>query len=128
VSGNRFFHPFVWERPYYFEFRFDASGRLESARQLGDTQPVVAEFSWDGLRLTAVRVYAAGDGERKGGLLHQRTLHYKGEQLISEDYNGGKIRYNWSNTGILLSAECDKDSGLDNRSRTVFFAAERGRR
>jgi tetratricopeptide (TPR) repeat protein len=128
VSGNRFFHPFVWERPYYFEFRFDASGRLESARQLGDTQPVVAEFSWDGLRLTAVRVYAAGDGERKGGLLHQRTLHYKGEQLISEDYSGGKIRYNWSNTGILLSAECDKDSGLDNRSRTVFFAAERGRR
>ena len=38
VAGNRYFHPFVWERPYFFALTHDAQGRLQTARQLADAE------------------------------------------------------------------------------------------
>ena len=133
VAGNRFFHPFVWERPYYFSFQYDARGRVKSARQLTDRAPVLAEFEWNDLRLTNVKVYQLADASAsRGTLIYERTMNYQQDRLAGEEFHfgqkDGKIKYVW-NGAVLVSAECGKDESLDNRSREVFFvtAGPRGR-
>jgi len=132
VAGNRFFHPFVWERPYYFAFEYDERGRVKSARQLAEKEPgarppVLAEFEWNEMRLQAVRVYqlTAADAPR-GPQIYERTMQYQQDRLVGEEFRAGqkdgKIKYVW-NGATLVSAECDKDESLDQRSREVFFAA-----
>jgi hypothetical protein len=128
VAGNRFFHPFVWERPYHFSLEYDASGRVRTARQIPSPDdagrtPVVVEFEWDNLRLTSVKAYATADG-RKSSLLYERTQQYSGDKLMGELIQAGgktsKIKYVYT-AGQLTSAECEKDEALDGRSRDVFF-------
>lgn len=131
MAGNRFFHPFVWERPYYFAFEYDERGRVKSARQLADKEPgarppVLAEFEWNEMRLQAVRVYqlTAVDALR-GPQIYERTMQYQQDRLVGEEFRAGqkdgKIKYVW-NGATLVSAECEKDESLDQRSREVFFA------
>jgi hypothetical protein len=134
VAGNKYFNPFVWERPYYFSFEYDSQGRLRSARQLAERSPVLAEFEWQDLRLASVKVYQLADpSAARGPLVYERTMQYAQDRLISEEFRAGqkdgKIKYVWSNTGTLVSAGCEKDETLDNRSREVFFvtAGTRGR-
>lgn len=132
VAGNRFFHPFVWERPYYFAFRYDERGRVKSARQLPDAEagsrpPVLVEFEWSDLHLDAVRVFQLADASaaERGPMIYERTMQYQNDRLMGEQIRAGqkdaKIKYEWG-AGGLVSAECDKDETLDNRSREVFFA------
>ncbi len=140
VAGNRFFHPFVWERPYYFAFQYDEQGRVKSARELpgkeaGSRAPVLVEFEWNGLNLASVKAYqlATSDAAR-GTLIYERTMQYQQDKLMGELFHfgqkDGKIKYVWSGA-TLVSAECEKDESLDGRSREVFFAggaAAKGRR
>ncbi|MCC6538648.1 MAG: hypothetical protein IT162_13920 [Bryobacterales bacterium] len=131
VAGNRFFHPFVWERPYYFAFEYDERGRVKSARQLADKEPgarppVLAEFKWNEMRLQAVRVYQLTTPDSpRGAQIYERTMQYQQDRLVGEEFRAGqkdgKIKYVW-NGATLVSAECDKDESLDSRSREVFFA------
>ncbi len=137
VAGNRYFHPFVWERPYYFRFEYDAEGRVKSARQLPDKDAaakplVLAEFEWNDRRLASVKVYQlAGAEAARGGLVYERTLQYQQDRLVGEEFHAGqkdgKIKYVW-NGSTLMSANCEKDESLDNRSREVFFATTAGTR
>jgi hypothetical protein len=127
IAGNRFFHPFVWERPYYFMFQYDAQGRVKSAMQITDQAPVRADFEWNDLRLANVKVYQSG-----GQLIYERTMQYVQDRLVGEEFRmgqkDGKIKYVY-NGAVLVSAECEKDESLDNRSREVTFvtAGLRGR-
>jgi hypothetical protein len=127
VAGNRFFHPFVWERPYYFTFQYDAQGRVKTAWQLTEQSPVRAEFEWNDLRLASVKVYQSG-----GQLIYERTMQYVQDRLMGEEFRmgqkDGRIKYVY-NGAVLVSAECEKDESLDNRSREVTFVTSglRGR-
>ncbi|MBE0659471.1 MAG: hypothetical protein IH602_17385 [Bryobacteraceae bacterium] len=130
IAGNRFFNPFVWERPYMFALDYDERGRVRSAREIpaADAQPrppVMAEFAWDDYRLSAIRVYQLIEGVASPPLIYERSLRYQQGRLAGEEIRaGGKsssIKYIWK-ADQLVSAECDKDESLDNRSREVFFA------
>lgn len=138
VAGNRYFHPFVWERPYYFAFQYDDRGRVKSARELpgvgeaGARSLVLVEFEWNDLRLEAIRAYESGGAATavKGHLLYERTMQYQNDRLMGEQIRAGKqdakIKYQWAASG-LAGAECDKDETLDNRSREVVFAGKAGK-
>lgn len=69
--------------------------------------------------MTAVRAY---QGSTK---VYERDQIYQGGHITSEEIHaGGKtahIKYVYRG-GALVSAECDKDEAMDNRSREVFFA------
>ena len=140
VAGNRFFHPFVWERPYYFAFEYDEQGRVKSARELpgkesGSRAPVLVAFEWSDLKLASVKAYQLANSDAaRGTLIYERTMQYQQDKLMGEEFHfgqkDGKIKYVWSGA-TLVSAECDKDESLDGRSREVFFAggaAAKGRR
>lgn len=131
VSGNKFFHPFVWDKIHYFKLAYDEKGRVSQAREVsesggfgGDT---LLEFEWDGSRLMAVRGYQ-GDDKRRAKV-YERTLQYQDERLIAESIQSqGKpshIKYNY-NGNRLISAECGTDFSLDGRGRKVMFLASSG--
>ena len=135
VAGNRFFHPFVWERPYYFAYTYDDHGRLQTARQLADKESsgrglVDVEFEWNGQRLMSVTAYALQENGSRGAQVYTRTMTYVQDKLMGEEIHAGskgsKIKYVW-NGGQLASADCDKDESMDNRSRDVVFAGARAR-
>jgi hypothetical protein len=130
VAGNRFFNPFVWERPYMFALDYDERGRVKSASEIPAADapprpPVVAEFAWDDYKLSSIRVFQQIEGAASPPLVYERSLRYQQGRLAGEEIRaGGKtssIKYNWK-ADQLVSAECDKDESLDNRSREVFFA------
>jgi len=136
VAGNRFFHPFVWEKPIVFAVDYDSMGRVRTARQLKDDAPdarppVEARFSWDGLRLTSIRVHQPVEGIAEPPVIYERTMRYEQGRLVKEQIRAGgrspSIEYKWRN-GQLISAVCDKDETLDGRSREVFFLAPAGQR
>lgn len=131
VAPNRFFNPFVWERPTVFAMEYDELGRASRAREIPSADapprpPVVAEFAWDEYRLSSIRVYQPTAGVSTPPLIYERSLRYVQGRLTGEEIRaGGKsssIKYNWK-ADQLISAECDKDESLDGRSRDVFFAA-----
>jgi hypothetical protein len=131
VAGNRFFNPFIWEKPYVFAVEYDAQGRAIRARQQPETgpaarQPVIAEFSWDGSRLTSIRVHQMVAGVASAPLIYERTMRYEQGRLVGEGIKAGpkssSIKYKWEG-GQLVSAECEKDETVDSRSRDVFFVA-----
>jgi hypothetical protein len=130
VAGNRFFHPFVWQRLHVFRLTYDGEGRVRYAREI-PTEEITAgtetfiEFEWDGLKLTAVRGYQIpGGDENKRVPIYERKQQYQGERLIGEEIRAGsktsRIKYTYAGNQ-LVSAECDKDESLDNRSREVTF-------
>ncbi|MBA3975740.1 MAG: hypothetical protein C0504_16160 [Candidatus Solibacter sp.] len=130
VAGNRFFNPFVWERPYMFALDYDERGRVKRAQEIPAASaqprpPVVAEFAWDDYRLASIRVFQQTEGASAPPLIYERSLRYQQGRLAGEEIRAGgrssSIKYNWKD-GQLVSAECDKDESLDNRSREVFFA------
>lgn len=130
VAGNRFFHPFVWERPYIFTLDYDALGRVKQAREVpaagaAPRPPVVADFAWDDFRLSSIRVSQLVEGASPQ-LIYERSMRYVQGRLTSEEIrSGGKsssIKYVWK-ADQLVSAECEKDETLDSRSRDVLFAA-----
>ena len=139
VAGNRFFHPFVWERPYYFALTYDDQGRLQFARQLPEAKETIiraaglveVEFEWNGLKLASVTAYSLDDKGVRGGEVYSRTMNYVQDKLMGEDIHSGqrdtKIKYVW-NGATLVSADCGKDEALDNRSRDVVFAGGSGTR
>jgi hypothetical protein len=132
VTGNRFFNPFVWERPYVFSLDYDDQGRVKSARQVtpaeGPQHPaVMVEFSWDGLKLASIRAYPLAEGTAAArAAIYERVQRYAQDNLMGEEIRaGGKsssIKYNWK-AGALVSAECGKDETVDSRSRDVSFAS-----
>jgi hypothetical protein len=88
---------------------------------------VRAEFEWNDLRLASVKVYQSG-----GQLIYERTMQYVQDRLMGEEFRmgqkDGRIKYVY-NGAVLVSAECEKDESLDNRSREVTFVTSglRGR-
>jgi hypothetical protein len=131
VAGNPYFHPFVWDRPYHFAVDHDEMGRARVARELParDEAPrplTVVEFSWDGLKLTAVRASeVSSPADASPRLVYERTLRYEQGRLASEEIRSrgrtSTIKYKWTGSQ-LVSAECSKDEAHDGRSRDVFFA------
>jgi hypothetical protein len=129
VAGNRFFHPFVWEKIHFFRFTYDENGRAKQARHLADrngpADNLLLEFQWDGPRLTAVRGFqlASADGGKRTQV-YERTLQYEDGRLIGEeiraDNKNSRIKYVY-NGARLVSANCEKDPTLDGRSRQVTF-------
>ena len=127
VAGNRFFNPFVWDGIHYFRLTYDDAGRVSEAREIANPQAppgdMTLEFDWNGLHLTEVRGY---QGPKTGGRLkiYQRTLEYQGGRLVAEEIQtqgkSSHIKYTY-NGDRLVSANCDKDPSLDDRSRQVTF-------
>lgn len=123
-SGNKFFHPFVWDAIHLFEFDYDDQGRVLHAWELGDATAPRLDFTWEGQRLVKIAGY-----DPNGGVVYSRTLNYSGDRLTSESIvqPGGKtsrIEYKYDKLGKLVEADCDNDQTLDGRSRKVHFAAE----
>lgn len=131
-AGNRFFHPFIWERPYFFELHYDPQGRVRTAREITDpdapTKTVSdereVEFLWSDDRLKSVRVFALKDSVRASAPIYERTLQYNGDRLMSEQIRGpkgqSKIDYDYEGRR-LTRAHCSKDANHDDRSRDVVF-------
>jgi hypothetical protein len=126
ISGNKYFNPFVWDGIHYFRLAYDSRGRVAQAREIsgpaaapGDS---MLEFEWDGLRLAAIRGYQGAANQRRQ--TYERTMEYQDGRLVSEQIQSqGKtwrIKYNY-NGGSLISAVCDRDPSLDDRSRQVTF-------
>jgi hypothetical protein len=129
-SGNRYFHPFVWDAIHVFELDYDDEGRVRHAWELDEPNSARLDFSWDGKRLMSVVARNASEQA-----IYTRTLNYSGEKLVSEAITeGGKasrIQYKYNKQGVLIDAECDADASLDGRSRKVEFldeTADKGRR
>jgi hypothetical protein len=123
-SGNRFFHPFVWDGIHLFEFDYDEQGRVLHAWELGDVNAPRLDFTWDGQRLQKIAAH-----DSAGGVIYSRTLSYSGDRLTNESINqaGGKssrIEYKYDKQGRLIEADCDSDQTLDGRSRKVHFVSE----
>jgi hypothetical protein len=122
IAGNKFFEPFVWDKIHYFRLTYDDYGRVAQAREIADPKAApgdsMVEFEWDGQVLTAVRGY---QGRTK---IYERTLQYVDGRLTGEDIQSqgraSHIKYTY-NGGRLVSAMCEKDPTLDDRSRTVMF-------
>lgn len=122
ISGNRYFHPFVWDRIHYFQLTYDSAGRVSQAREIASPGAAPGgdflEFEWSGSQLQAVRGY---QGKTR---TYERTLDYADGLLRAEEIQAGgkswKIKYNY-NGGRLASATCDRDTSLDDRARQVFF-------
>ncbi|MFB3825530.1 MAG: hypothetical protein ACE15B_02130 [Bryobacteraceae bacterium] len=129
LAGNRFFHPFVWEKIHYFRFTYDGNGRVKQARHLADRNGpqdnLLLEFQWDGPRLAAVRGFqlASPDGGKRTQV-YERVMQYQDGRLVGEeiraDNRTSRIKYLY-NGPRLASANCDKDLTLDGRSRQVTF-------
>ena len=117
VSGNPYFHPFVWSGVFVFVAEYDAEGRVKSARQLpaaGQASRIL-DFKWEGTKLMEI-------AERGGA--YKRSMSYAGNKLIGETvaFHGklSKIEYKYKGDQ-LLEASCGEDASLDNRSRHVTF-------
>ena len=126
-SGNRYFHPFIWDAIHFFELDYDDQGRVSHAWELDEPNAPRLDFAWEGKKL--ISVVGRGHAEE---IVYSRTLSYSGERLVSEAINQGgkasKIQYKYSKQGALIEAECDTDNTLDSRSRKVEFLDETGDR
>jgi hypothetical protein len=129
IAGNRFFHPFVWDRIHYFQFTYDDAGRVAKARELtgkrGKPADLLLEFDWNGQQLAAVTGYQlSGGDENKRSQIYERHMQYQGDLLVGEEIRGegktARIKYTYSGER-LASANCEKDPMLDGRSRVVSF-------
>ena len=129
-SGNRYFHPFVWDAIHIFELDYDDQGRVRHAWEVDELNAPRLDFTWEGKRLMSV--IAKTNSEEA---VYSRTLTYSGDRLTSESIShGGKtshIQYKYNKQGVLIEAECDSDLSLDGRARKVEFldeTADKGRR
>jgi hypothetical protein len=129
-SGNRYFHPFVWDAIHMFELDYDQQGRVRHAWELDEPNAPRLDFAWEGKRLMSVTAKNASEQT-----VYSRTLTYSGDKLMSESISGGgkasKIQYKYNKQGVLIEAECDADASLDGRSRKIEFldeTADKGRR
>jgi hypothetical protein len=122
-SGNRFFHPFVWDGIHLFELDYDDQGRVQHAWEIGDPGAPRLDLSWDGKRLVQVSGH-----DSSGAVVYSRTLNYNGERLTGEviTHQGGSshIEYKYDKQGRLVEADCDADHSLDGRSRKVHFVVD----
>ncbi len=122
ISGNRFFHPFVWEKIYYFRLAYDDKGRVGEAHEFnpktGALTDLTLRFDWNGVQLTGVHGYQGREQ------VYERRLQYQEGRLVSEEIQGqgkgARITYTY-NGSKMASAKCDKDPSLDGRSRVVTF-------
>ena len=119
VSGNPYFHPFVWNGIYVFIAEYDDRGRVKSARQIpaaGQASRTL-DFKWDGDSFRLMEI-----AERGGA--YKRTMTYSGNKLMVETVAFGgrssKIEYKYKGDQ-LLEANCGDDISLDSRSRHVTF-------
>ncbi len=130
VSGNRFFHPFIWHRLYFFQLKYDVQGRVSQALEFQSKDPLASprtllEFDWEGLRLSGIRGYQVTNSDFKNkSLIYERRQQYQENRLVGEEIRSGgktsKIKYLYAGTQ-LVAAECDKDESIDGRSRKVVF-------
>lgn len=124
-SGNRFFHPFAWDGIHLFEFDYDENGRVLHAWELGESNAVRLDFTWDGQRLLKI---TGRDASPAQAVQYTRVLNYNGDRLTSEviTYEGksSKIEYKYDKQGRIVEADCDADHSLDGRSRKAHFLAE----
>jgi hypothetical protein len=117
VTGNLYFHPFVWHKIYRFLAEYDDQGHVKSAALLDAKEAFVLDFQWDGPKLMEIM--------ERGGQGYRRTMTYAGDRLESESISvrGGKtakIKYMYKGDR-LTEAECSDDPSIDNRSRHVTF-------
>ena len=117
VSGNSYFHPFVWDGVHVFLAEYDSEGRVKSARELHAATPRAFDFKWEGTRLSAIVETGAAEG-------YSRTMEYEGDRILSETIHfrgrDSRIRYKYKGDR-LAEAECDSDPSIDNRARRVTF-------
>ena len=122
-SGNRYFHPFVWDGIHLFELDYDDQGRVQHAWEIGDPGAPRLDLSWEGKRLVQVSGH-----DSSGAVVYSRTLNYNGERLTGEviTHQGGssRIEYKYDKQGRLVEADCDADHSLDGRSRKVHFVVD----
>jgi hypothetical protein len=127
IAGNKYFDPFVWDHIHYFRFTYDAQGHVAQAREVADPKAAPGdtwlEFEWDDNQLQTISAFQGADAAHRAKL-YERTLQYQDGRLVSEEIKAqGKtshIKYNY-NAGRLVSATCDRDPSLDDRSRQVTF-------
>jgi hypothetical protein len=124
ITGNPYFHPFVWTGVFLFLVEYDDQGRVKSANQQAsvDTsggQPGALhsfDFTWDGPRLMEIAERGAGG--------YRRTMTYGGGKLLSETIvsNAVRARIDYKYNGDrLVEADCSEDPTLDHRGRRVTF-------
>ncbi len=114
VSGNPYFHPFVWLGVHAFLAEYDNQGRVVSAKPLdpkSSDHPLT--FTWEGNQLRSVS--APG---------YKREIQYSDGHIARENIqaNGknSKIEYKYKDDR-LVEVNCDPDPSIDGRSRRVTF-------
>jgi hypothetical protein len=126
-AGNPFFHPFLWNDIFLFDFEYDDLGRISKATPVSDvssrpssgfSEPLT--FKWDGRTSRLVSIT---------GKKYTRLMTYDDRgRLIREDirYQGGgegQIEYEYvGKTMQLLQATC-KDDFYDKAQRVISFEA-----
>jgi hypothetical protein len=131
VAGNRYFHPFNWDKPMAFRLSYDEQGRVKTAYPDTPGKPAaeIYEFLWDSRNLQQISIYGLlpnGTADTTK-LLYRRSMSYSDGKLVNEKVTGGTgkpitIEYKYQGQQ-LVSAECSEDSTLDGRSRKVTFGA-----
>jgi hypothetical protein len=114
VSGNPYFHPFVWLGVHAFVAEYDNQGRVISAKPLdpkSSDHPLT--FAWEGNQLKSV----SADGYRRD--IQYSNGHIARENIQAEGKNS-KIEYKYKDDR-LVEVNCDPDPSIDGRSRRVTF-------
>ena len=131
VAGNRYFHPFAWQKLHLFQLSYDTEGRAVRARAVAvhgenNVPDEILQFRWEGNLLREIGAYpplATGEPDLTR-LSYRRTMQYGNGGLQSElvETNGrkSKIEYKYD-AGRLVLADCEEDPALDQRSRNVTF-------
>ena len=131
VAGNKYFNPFVWDKPYHFRLSYDEQRRAIRAYPVtaGAEVAEVYVFGWDGMRLTEISIHPALAGLQPdlSKTLYRRVLSYSDNNLTMEktEMQGGKptrIEYKYEK-GALASIEGEADASTGNRSFKVKFNA-----
>jgi len=122
IAGNRFFDPFVWDKIHYFQLTYDGQGRVSEAREMATPNSApgdfLVRFEWDGQQLDSITAY---EGKNK---IYQREMQYEDGRLVAEEIQAqGKTSHTKYvyNGGRMVSATSERNNGLDDRSRQVFF-------
>ncbi len=124
VTGNKYFQPFVWERPYSFRLSYDDLGRAIRAYPAGPNADAteIYVFTWVGLRLTEISIHPALANLQpdRSKTLYKRTMNYSDGQLLSErieNPTGKPVRIEYKyQSGVLTAVEGEADSSLGNHS------------
>jgi hypothetical protein len=122
-AGNPFFHPFLWNDIFLFDFVYDSLGRIKEAVPVApDPSHPISSFSerltftWEGnskrlLAISGARYRREMNYDKNGRLVWEKITHPLGKGKIEYDYRGDPAE--------LVRVVCE-DNFYDRSLRSVI--------